>query len=160
MIVIGIDPGLSGGIAILQPGAFPEAFPMPTVSEGKKRGLDLQRLRGLLLGASMYAIEKAQPMPKQGVTSCFNYGKVYGVLMAMSWMNGSVIEVRPQEWQREFGITRASGGKERAISVAMKLFPGTSLLATERCRKAHDGMADALLIAEWCRRKVGTHGTG
>ena len=57
----------------------------------------------------------------------------------------------PQKWKKEFSVT---SDKNTSIEVAKRLFPNVNLKATARCKKDHDGMAEALLIAEYCRRKL------
>ena len=59
--------------------------------------------------------------------------------------------VRPQKWKKEYSIT---ANKNTSIEVCKRLFPNVSLLPTERCRKDHDGLAEALLMAEFARRKL------
>ena len=54
-------------------------------------------------------------------------------------------------WKKEFGL---NGNKQKSIEVCRKLFPDVSLLPTSRCKKSHDGMAEALLMAEYARRRM------
>ena len=59
--------------------------------------------------------------------------------------------IPPQTWKKEFSLNKS---KEKSIDVCKRLFPGVKLLATPRCKKEHDGMAEALLMAEYARRKL------
>lgn len=166
MMFFGIDPGLKGGIAILDEGAG-YSHPMPTIPTGKgsRRTYDLDEIRlrfgggmqnDYALGQSYFAmIERQQAMPSQGVSSMFMVGYGYGVLCAMlSALRIPYEIVHPKTWQKEFAITSARGDtKAQSVMVSKKMFPDVCLLPTERSRKASDGMSDALLIAEFARRK-------
>lgn len=91
-------------------------------------------------------------MPGQGVTSMFSFGLNFGWIQGMLTAYGIPFElVRPQKWKKEYSIT---GDKNTSIAVCKRLFPDVSLLPTERCRKESDGMAEALLMAEYARRKL------
>ena len=97
-------------------------------------------------------IESVSAMPGQGVTSMFNFGKGFGWILGILDAYAVPYElVRPQKWKKEFSIT---SDKNTSIAVCKRLFPWVSLLPTERCRKDNDGMAEALLLAEYARRKL------
>ena len=77
-----------------------------------------------------------------------NFGMIQGILQAF----GIPYElVTPQKWRREFGVT---ADKNTSIEVCKRLFPDVDLKRTERCKKEHDGMAEALLMAEYARRHM------
>jgi len=102
-------------------------------------------------------IEKVHAMPGQGVSSMFKFGKVYGeVLGAIKSENIPHTLITPQKWQKEIfqGIETKLKPKEKALIAAKRLFPNESFLATPRSRKPHDGMVDALLLAEYGRRQT------
>ena len=83
----------------------------------------------------------------------FNFGKNFGFILGLLTQAFIPYElVTPQKWKKEFGVTR---DKNTSIAVAKRLFPKADLKRTARCRKEHDGMAEALLIAEWKRRHDG-----
>jgi len=91
-------------------------------------------------------------MPGQGVTSMFKFGENFGFIRGLLHANKIPYElVTPKKWKKEFGVT---SDKNTAIDVCRCLFPDVSLLRTERCTKAHDGMAEALLMAEYARRHM------
>nr|DAO72696.1 MAG TPA: HOLLIDAY JUNCTION RESOLVASE [Caudoviricetes sp.] len=91
-------------------------------------------------------------MPGQGVTSMFNFGQTFGWAQGVLEAMGISYElVQPQKWKKEFSIT---GDKNSSIMVCKRLFPGVSLLPAERCRKDNDGMAEALLMAEYAKRRL------
>lgn len=97
-------------------------------------------------------LERVGAMPKQGVTSMFKFGENYGFIQGLLTAYGIPYElVTPQRWKKEFGIT---GDKNSSIAVCKRLFPDVSLRRTERCKKDHDGMAEALLMAEYARRRL------
>lgn len=97
----------------------------------------------------MAVLEHVGAMPGQGVTSMFSFGENFGYLKGLLEAFEIPYElVRPQRWKKEFGIS----GKNQSVEVCKRLFPGVSLRRTERCKKDHDGMAEALLMAEFARR--------
>ncbi len=108
---------------------------------------------GALRKDSKCCLERVGAMPGQGVTSMFNFGENFGFIQGVLEANGIPYElVTPQKWKREFGVT---GDKNSAVSVCQRLFPDVSLLKTERSKKPDDGMAEALLMAEYARRRMG-----
>lgn len=145
MIYIGIDPGKNGGIALLSNVSdFIDTF---VYSE--------DAILEVLKQASKYVdkicyLEQVHAMPKQGVTSTFNFGMNFGFIQGVLKAYGIPYElVTPQKWKKEFSCT---SDKNTSIEVAKRLFPNVNLKATDRCKKDHDGMAEALLIAEYGRR--------
>lgn len=91
-------------------------------------------------------------MPKQGVTSTFTFGEGYGFLRGvMEALGISYQTVKPQRWKKEFGL---NSDKQESIAVCRRLFPDVSLKPTERSRVDNDGMAEAVLISEYARRKL------
>lgn len=158
-IIIGVDPGLDGGVARIRAGAGGVSVaPMPTIGTGKRQ----EYMPGLVTQLRQYGdepvyvfIEKAQPYPKQGVTSVFTYGRHYGIWIGIcAALEIPLEEVRPRAWQKVMLGSRTGDTKARSVERAMRLFPRVSLMRTDRCRKPHDGMADALLIAEFGRRSL------
>lgn len=145
MIVKGIDVGQKGGLATIA-GDMVAVCPMPD---------DSRALVALLKGSSHVFIEKAQSMPKMGVAAMFNYGKgagtIEGILIALGI---PFTLVGPKVWMKVMhaGTDSSMGTKERSLQACYRLFPSVSLKPTLRCRKDSDGMAEALLIAEYGRR--------
>ena len=91
-------------------------------------------------------------MPGQGVVSMFNFGQNFGFIQGVLKAYEIPFElVPPQKWKKEFSVT---SDKNTSIEVAKRLFPGVNLKATEKCKKDHDGMAEALLMAEYARRHL------
>lgn len=97
-------------------------------------------------------LEKVHAMPKQGVASTFSFGESYGWLKGVLDANHvSYQEIPPERWKKEFGLNT---DKKKSIEVARQLFPDADLRPTERSRVDSDGMAEALLMAEYARRKL------
>ncbi|QSV46166.1 hypothetical protein [Geobacter benzoatilyticus] len=145
MKIISVDPGQRGGIALLD-GNRAEAWPMPgTVAQ------IVALIRSVSEPGDTLAVERAQPMPKQGVTSVFTYGQHFGGFEAIAACLGlRYVTVRPAEWKKVMGL---NSDKTSSIVEAERLFPGVNLIPVG-CRKPHDGIAEALLVGEYSRRLV------
>lgn len=154
MKFIGIDPGKSGGLAIIdtdggQPTITTLAF------DPKDPCVYIRKIQELSLCSPrcFAVIENVHAMPKQGVSSSFNFGKGFGWLIGLLDFGCIPYElVNPQKWKKEFSCT---SDKNTSIEVAMRLFPNVNFLRTEKCSKPHDGICEALLMAEYGRRKWG-----
>lgn len=149
MIYIGIDPGKNGGIAVIQDTGYGESYyHYYTYPYSDDNLLYVMKNFGDL--NSKCVLEKVNAMPGQGVVSMFNFGQNYGFIQGVLKAYNIPFElVPPQKWKKEFSVT---SDKNTSIEVAKRLFPQVNLKATERCRKDHDGLAEALLIAEYGRR--------
>lgn len=147
MIYIGIDPGKDGAMALLW--TYSAAEVIPFSPEGYRAALE--RFRG---GQDcICCLERVTAMPKQGVTSMFKFGENFGFIQGLLAAYAVPYElVTPRKWKKEFQVT---GDKNSAVAVCKRLFPDINLRKTDRCRKDHDGMAEALLLAEYARRKLG-----
>lgn len=153
MIFIGIDPGQMGAVAILhfyidKTPRKPICFDMP------KNIIDLKKkikLEAVGLGVDIFCIlEQAQPMPKQGVKGVFTYGQGYGKIKAvLEILQIPFQEIHPSIWKKEFSLIKKD--KKASVKVAQQLFPNIEFY-TERGRML-DGRAEALLLAEYARRK-------
>jgi crossover junction endodeoxyribonuclease RuvC len=151
-VFIGIDPGSAGGIAVIADDGMVHAYPMPY----DNKEYDLNRMRYLLEpeGGERYfaVVEKVHSMPKQGLASTFAFGKGFGILLGMlGAFRIPYTLVTPQAWQKVMLAGEPKDGKAASIRVARRLFPGVSLRPTERCKVDNDGMAEALLLAEYGR---------
>lgn len=159
MNILAIDPGLSGGIAIINDtGEIVYACAMPTkpyISNGKKkRQIDIGSVASIIAKylPEHAFIEKVHAMPGQGVTSMFTFGVGYGMIIGIC----SCIEnikttnfVGPQQWQKLLGVNKieAVGTKERAKLKCWELFHKFKEAGVK-----HDGIIDAVLIAEYGRK--------
>lgn len=146
MIYIGIDPGVSGGIAAVDDdGRLVIATKMPDTERGVYTLISQLPLnRGYVDLQRRAVLEKAQPMPKQGVVSMFTYGRGYGaLLMALTAADIPFDLVTSPVWQAAMQC-RSGGLKTVTKRRAEQLFPYV---------KVTHAIADALLIAEFCRRR-------
>lgn len=145
MTYIGIDPGKTGALAVIEEGI---AFVTPFDERGY-----IDTLLTCDPKQTVVCLEHVHSMPGQGVASVFkfgeNFGWIQGVLMAL---NIPYELVTPQKWKKEFSAT---SDKNTSIDVCKRLFPSVSLKKSERCTKDNDGFAEALLMAEYARRKFG-----
>ena len=147
MIYIGIDPGKNGGIAKINT----DTGFVKTVTFSEESLIS--ELEGYFMfdkSPLRCVLEKVNAMPNQGVVSMFNFGMNFGFIQGVLKAYAIPYElVTPQKWKKEFSCT---SDKNTSIEVCKRLFPNVNLKATDRCKKDHDGMAEALLIAEYGRR--------
>ncbi|PWM20106.1 MAG: hypothetical protein DBX49_01255 [Clostridia bacterium] len=145
---IGIDPGQSGALGIIAP----DGIRLLKFDESAY----IETLKPLEGTAAVCCLEHVGSMPKQGVTSTFNFGQNFGWIQGVLQALGIPFElVRPLKWKKEFSVTQ---DKNTSVAVCQRLFPEISLLPTPRCRKPDDNLAEALLMAEYARRKLGYRG--
>jgi len=146
--VIGIDPGLSGGIAVLSPaGELVRLDDLPVIRDGKLSWIDGGRLHSFLID-SLYGrparaiVERVGAMPRQGISSAFHFGMGFGsVLSILQARHLSVELVTPATWKRAMGL---SSDKRASLDKARLLYPAAELHLAK-----HDGRAEALLLAHW-----------
>lgn len=142
MTFCGIDPGRGGAIAVIREDG---SIATSVFNESAYRSVILS-----LAYNSLAIVEDVHAMPKQGVTSMFNFGYNKGWIMGALFSCGvSAQLVSPQKWKRAFGL---DNDKQKSIACASRLFPDANLFATPRCKKPHDGICEALLMAEYGRR--------
>jgi len=174
MRVIGIDPGKTGGLVMIEHDGAVLVWDMPTYQEARtgktlkgkakapKVKVDVPRLAEILKTATRESetivyIERQWTWPGEGAVQSFNHGEQYGRIIGMLAMRGVPFETpTAQAWQKEFGVAKPKGSKTTkgvSYAKASALFPGVTL-KTERGRIL-DGRCDALLIAEYGRRKHG-----
>lgn len=155
--ILGIDPGLSGGFALLWYGEHERTImdawntPTFTVLRNKKnrRELDIPKIKAIFSDARIGSavIESQQAMPKQGVSTTFTTGKNYGILIGvLATLAIPYHIVAPQTWKRALGITK---DKETSFALARKLFPHDGDFWK---RKKDDGVAEAALLAHYGER--------
>lgn len=156
--IIGIDPGASGAIAILEAnGKFVQVFDMPavevTVGGKLKRRVSPEMLAAeLKLYANQGAracIEQVGAMPGQGVSSMFAFGESFGLAKGvLAGLGIPVTTVTPGKWKKALQL---NSGKDGSRAKAAQLWP---LNAGEFKRVKDDGRAEAALIAEWARVSI------
>jgi crossover junction endodeoxyribonuclease RuvC len=133
--VVGIDPGWSGGVAVISSGrAEAEGFCRMT-----ERDI-LDTLKEYLMFADVCFVERVHSMPRQGVASSFKFGHIYGFLRACVMSSDiPIYDVTPQKWQKTLGCL-SGGDKNVTKSKAQQLYPNL---------KITHAIADAILIAEY-----------
>tara|TARA_B100001115_G_C15591333_1_gene282863 strand:+ start:30 stop:524 length:495 start_codon:yes stop_codon:yes gene_type:complete len=155
MIIIGIDPGISGSICFLKDGKIMDVVEMPTMTEGKKNKRQVN-------GSQIYneiskrinlnnnqdvrvVIEHVTAMPGQGVTSMFNFGQSFGILKGIcSAMQLSMYFVRPAKWKKYFNLLNSE--KDASRTRAIEIFP---YFSSQLSKKKDSNKADAILIASF-----------
>lgn len=155
--VLGVDPGLSGGLALLdlKYQSSAHVFPMPTRKiAGGKSEVDSVRVEKILAEhlICLAVVERVHSFPHQGVASMFGFGKNYGRVLAL--IEAKLIPIEqplPQRWKKEI-LRDTKKDKDAAVHYVKDRFPYLSLLATEKSKKPHDGIADAVCLAEFGRR--------
>ena len=155
MRIIGIDPGLSGGIAILDDLKIYDIFDMPIMSEGKKNKNQLNSAqlvnilnKHVLKKENTFVIvEQVSAMPGQGVTSMFNFGQTFGAIKGICAALGlPIFYVRPAKWKKHFELINSS--KDASRTKVIEMYPSISSRLT---KKKDVNKADAILIARYFR---------
>ncbi len=155
MVIIGIDPGISGSICFFQDGKIIDVVEMPTMTEGKKNKKQVNgsqifneisaRIKKLDNKDIKVVVEQVSAMPGQGVTSMFNFGQSFGILKGIcSAMQLPIYFVRPAKWKKYFNLINSEKDASRAR--AIEIFPYFSINLS---RKKDSNKADAILIASF-----------
>ena len=155
MLVIGIDPGISGSICFFQDGKITDVIEMPTMTDGKKNKKQVNgsqifneisnRIKKIDKRDIKVIIEHVSAMPGQGVTSMFNFGQSFGILKGIcSAMQLSMYFVRPAKWKKYFNLINSE--KDASRTRAIEIFP---YFSTQLSRKKDSNKADAILIASF-----------
>ena len=155
MLIIGIDPGISGAICFFENGKILNVIEMPTMNEGKKNKRQVN-------GAQIYneifkrinknhdkdirvVVEQVSAMPGQGVTSMFNFGQSFGIIKGIcSAMQLSLYFVRPAKWKKYFNLINSE--KDASRTRAIEIFP---YFSAQLSKKKDSNKADAILIASF-----------
>jgi crossover junction endodeoxyribonuclease RuvC len=162
MKLLGCDPGIHGGLAVVEilQGTTPQlidAIDIPTIGVGAKERVDSIAVSTWIKKhrPDHAVIERAQAMPKQGVSSGFKYGRAVGALeAAIASCEIPVTIVEPVAWKRTHGLIGVRGDKESSRQRALQLFPAAHSLFARR--KDH-GRAEAALIAVTFDNMRGRH---
>ena len=155
MLVIGIDPGISGSICFFQDGKIIDVVEMPTMTEGKKNKKQVngsqifneisERIKKIDKKDIRVIIEQVSAMPGQGVTSMFNFGQSFGILKGIcSAMQVPMYFVRPAKWKKYFSLINSE--KDASRTKAIEIFP---YFSSNLSRKKDSNKADAILIASF-----------
>ena len=153
MKIIGIDPGLSGGIAILENNKVQRLYDMPVMSEGKKNKKQLNSAQLVKLIKDniesqeevSVIVEQVNAMPGQGVTSMFNFGQTFGAIKGICAALGlPIFFVRPSKWKKHFELINSS--KDSSRTKAIEMYP---TLSNNLAKKKDVNKSDAILIARF-----------
>tara|TARA_B100001063_G_scaffold124600_1_gene116468 strand:- start:35 stop:526 length:492 start_codon:yes stop_codon:yes gene_type:complete len=153
MKIIGIDPGLSGAVAVLENNKVLNIFDMPVMSEGKK---NKRQLNSALLVSLLkenidqseevsIVVEQVNAMPGQGVTSMFNFGQTFGAIKGVcAALELPIFFVRPSKWKKYFELINSS--KDSSRTKAIEMYP---MLSKQLAKKKDVNKSDAILIARF-----------
>ena len=155
MLIIGIDPGISGSICFFEDGKILEVIEMPTMTDGKK---NKKQVNGAQIYNEIYEqiknipkheinviLEQVSAMPGQGVTSMFNFGQSFGVIKGIcAAMRLPLHFVRPAKWKKYFNLLNSE--KQASRTKAIEIFPEIS---HKLSKKKDINKADAILIASF-----------
>jgi crossover junction endodeoxyribonuclease RuvC len=155
MLIIGIDPGISGSICFFQDGKIIDVVEMPTMTEGTKNKKQVNgsqifneisaRIKRLDNKDIKVVVEQVSAMPGQGVTSMFNFGQSFGILKGIcSAMQLPIYFVRPAKWKRYFNLINSE--KDASRTRAIEIFP---YFSSHLSRKKDSNKADAILISSF-----------
>ena len=159
MIIIGIDPGVSGAICILTDGKITEIYEMPTMIDGKKNkkqvnGAQVANIIKERLDDKKeiaVVVEHVNAMPGQGVTSMFNFGQSFGVLKGIcAALKLPVHFIRPVKWKKHFNLINTE--KDASRTKVIEVFP---YISSKISKKKDANKADAILIARFFHETVG-----
>ena len=153
MIIIGVDPGISGAISIVENKKILEVYDTPTMIDGKKnkRQINSAQVTNIIkerLNAGkevVVVVEHVNAMPGQGVTSMFNFGQSFGVIKGIcSALSLPIYFVRPMKWKKYFNLIKTN--KDASRTKVIEVYPEIS---SKLSRKKDSNKADAILIARY-----------
>ena len=155
MLVIGIDPGISGSICFFTDGKIIDVVEMPIMTDGKKNKRQVNgaqifneislKIKNIDKKDIKVVIEQVSAMPGQGVTSMFNFGQSFGILKGIcSAMQLPMYFVRPAKWKKYFNLINSE--KDASRTRAIEIFP---YFSSELSRKKDSNKADAILMANF-----------
>ena len=153
MKIIGIDPGLSGAIAVMYDKKVINLYDMPVMAEGKKnkRQLNSSQLVNIIKEninedeEAIVVVEQVNAMPGQGVTSMFNFGQTFGAIKGVcAALKLPIFFVRPSKWKKYFELINSS--KDASRTKVIEMYP---TLSGQLAKKRDVNKSDAILIAKF-----------
>ena len=153
MKIIGIDPGLSGAIAVMSDKKVINMYDMPVMAEGKKnkRQLNSSQLVNIIKEniyedeETIVGVEQVNAMPGQGVTSMFNFGQTFGAIKGVcAALKLPIFFVRPSKWKKHFELINSS--KDASRTKVIEMYP---TLSSQLAKKRDVNKSDAVLIAKF-----------
>ena len=160
MLIIGIDPGISGAICFFENGEVKDVIDMPTMADGKKNKRQINgrqifneissRINSYDLKNINIIVEQVSAMPGQGVTSMFNFGQSFGIIKGIcSAMQLPIFFVRPAKWKKHFDLINSQ--KDSSRTKAIEMFPKISSILS---KKKDANKAEAILIASFYENTI------
>ena len=153
MRIFGIDPGLTGAIAILDEKKIVDVIDLPTMADGKKNKKQLNSAnlsqyissKIIDINKTVVVVEQVNAMPGQGVTSMFNFGQTFGAIKGICAALGlPIFFVRPSKWKKHFELINSS--KDSSRTKAIEMYPS---LSDNLAKKKDVNKSDAILIARF-----------
>ena len=155
MLIIGIDPGMSGSICFFEDGKILDVIEMPTMTDGKKNKKQVNgsqiyneisnRINKIEKKNIRTVIEQVSAMPGQGVTSMFNFGQTFGAIKGVCAALGlPIFFVRPSKWKKHFELINSS--KDSSRTKVIEMYPS---LSSQLSKKKDVNKSDAILIARF-----------
>ena len=153
MIILGIDPGVSGAISVLEDKKVIDVFEMPTMIDGKKnkKQVNGSQVSNIIKDKMknekelIVVVEHVNAMPGQWVTSMFNFGQSFGVIKGIcSALSLPIYFVRPTKWKKYFNLIKTN--KDASRTKVIEMYPQIS---SQLSRKKDSNKADAILIARY-----------
>ena len=155
MLIIAIDPGISGSLCFFEEGKIIDIIEMPNMAVGKKNKRQVNgaqiyneislRIKNFQKENIKVVIEQVSAMPGQGVTSMFNFGQSFGVLKGIcSAMQLPMYFVRPAKWKKYFNLINSK--KDASRTKAIEIFP---YISAQLSKKKDSNKADAILLASF-----------
>tara|TARA_Y100001970_G_scaffold215288_1_gene263334 strand:+ start:292 stop:786 length:495 start_codon:yes stop_codon:yes gene_type:complete len=153
MLIIGIDPGITGAICFFEDNEIKDIIEMPNMAEGKKNKKQIngpqmfneinERIKAKSKKDIAVVVEKVSAMPGQGVTSMFNFGQSVGVIKGIcSAMQLPIFYVSPAKWKKYFNLIKTE--KDASRTKVIEMFP---YISSKLSKKKDSNKADAILIA-------------
>lgn len=148
-VIVGVDPGQAGALAVMVDGDIVELHDMPVVDKWVSPAL-LHELRNRVEGThglvDLAVVELVRSMPRQGVSSSFKFGAAWGIAVT-AFADAPLEQPRPTAWKRQLGISGSD--KERSRALALDRWP---YLADQLKRKKDADRAEAALLCEYGRQ--------
>ena len=155
MLIIGIDPGISGAICFFENGEIKDVIDMPSMAEGKKNKKQINgsqlfneleiRVKDFQKKNIAVVVERVSAMPGQGVTSMFNFGQSYGVIKGIcAAMQLPIYFISPSKWKKYFNLIKTS--KDASRAKVIEIFP---YISSKLQKKKDSNKAEAILIASF-----------
>ena len=155
MLIIGIDPGITGAICFFEDGEIKDVIEMPNMADGKKNKRQINgsqifneisvRIKDIPKKEVSVVMEQVSAMPGQGVTSMFNFGQSFGVIKGIcAALKLPIYFVRPVKWKKHFNLIKTN--KDASRTKVIEVYPKIS---SKLSRKKDSNKADAILIARY-----------